>query len=174
MRPAAPIPANSDRLTILQSGYGWSSFAEIVAASSTWLGTMKEGARLARMTVTVAVFGAICLGISIGWIVRFFLERFSEYNSKILASTVSVLSGGGLLAILKVLTQDKEPQHWLVDAMFCYPIGLALGLIVLYPWTLKWDASARNSIASDLQWAKIWAKKRDEQYGPDIARERQE
>ena len=64
--------------------------------------------------------GATCLGIVIGWLVRYFLKRFKNYTPQILGSLISILFGG---AILFFLEKGK-------DAIWFYPIGLLIGFIV--------------------------------------------
>ena len=71
------------------------------------------------MQVIPAV-GATCLGIVIGWLVRYFIRRFETFNPQILGSVVSILLGG---AVVRFLEADKT-------VWWFYPIGLLLGFIV--------------------------------------------
>jgi NhaP-type Na+/H+ or K+/H+ antiporter len=69
------------------------------------------------------LIGSICLGIVMGWLVRYFLARFEQFNAKILGSVASVLCGG---IVLRFLGND------LFYAVTGYPIGLLIG-VVAYP-----------------------------------------
>ena len=44
--------------------------------------------------------GALCLGLVMGWLVRYFLDRFTQFNAKALGSVASVLAGGVILKLL--------------------------------------------------------------------------
>lgn len=49
------------------------------------------------MIITLA--GSLSLGVTIGWIVRYFLARLTRFDVKALAAVVSILTGGGPLPI---------------------------------------------------------------------------
>jgi hypothetical protein len=102
------------------------------------IGFGEIAARLPLMTKDewLVAAGCACLGLTIGWLVRFFIDKYKEYNAKILNSTVSVFFGGCIVAFLKYLA-NKE-TNLLVPASF-YLIGLPVGMIVLYPLILHWD-----------------------------------
>ena len=74
--------------------------------------------------VLIIVSGALCLGIVIGWLVRYFLNRLREYTVQSLASIVTILVGG---TITKFLDSDPFSLGTRV-----YPIGLLIGILV-YP-----------------------------------------
>jgi hypothetical protein len=69
--------------------------------------------------------GSICLGVVIGWLVRFFLERSKRFTLKVLSGVVSVITGAAVTEVLG----SYHVAHW------AYPIGLLIGLLA-YPWLL--------------------------------------
>jgi hypothetical protein len=85
--------------------------------------------------------GCMCLGLTIGWLVRFFVEKYKEYDAKILNSTVTVFFGGCVVAFLKWIAKDAN-TNLLVPASF-YLIGLPIGMLVLYPMVRHWDTQFR-------------------------------
>lgn len=68
----------------------------------------------------VAATGATCLGIVIGWLVRYFIRRFNAFNPQVLGSVVSILAGG---VVVKFLEADKT-------VWWFYPIGLFIGFVL--------------------------------------------
>jgi hypothetical protein len=68
----------------------------------------------------IPAIGATCLGIVIGWLVRFFLFRMKTFVVKGLGSIVSVLVGG---TAIRFLATDKT-------VWWFYPIGLLVGFVV--------------------------------------------
>jgi uncharacterized membrane protein len=68
----------------------------------------------------VPAIGATCLGIVIGYLVRYFVRRFKNYTPKALSSVVSIILGGG---VVKFLSTDQL-------AWWFYPIGLLIGFMV--------------------------------------------
>jgi hypothetical protein len=74
--------------------------------------------------VLLIISGALCLGIVIGWLVRYFLNRLREYTVQSLASIVAILVGG---TITKFLDSDPFSLGTRV-----YPVGLLIGILV-YP-----------------------------------------
>jgi hypothetical protein len=84
------------------------------------------------------VVGSICLGIVLGWLTRYFLARFQQFNVKIFSSVVSVICGG------VVIRMFPDPYHY---AGWFYPVGLLLG-ILLYP-LISWGEHLRAKPASD-------------------------
>jgi hypothetical protein len=64
--------------------------------------------------------GACSLGIVIGWLVRYFIRRFTTFNPQVLSTLVSILVGG---VVIRFLDGDKT-------AWWFYPIGLLIGFIV--------------------------------------------
>ena len=67
----------------------------------------------------VAVIGALCLGIIIGWLVRELVPRFKNVSVKVLSAVVSVVIGGVVLAFLSRASDDTT--------IWFYPIGLIVG-----------------------------------------------
>ncbi len=74
----------------------------------------------------VEALGAVSLGVVIGWLVSYFVRRFKKFNPQILASTIPIFIGGGVIKFL----QDNSSAIWF------YPIGLLIGfsLNVLFAW----------------------------------------
>jgi hypothetical protein len=68
----------------------------------------------------VPPIGAMCLGIVIGWLVRFFIWRFETFSPSVLSSVISILLGGGITRFL-----SADPNVW-----WFYPIGLLVGFVV--------------------------------------------
>lgn len=77
----------------------------------------------------VPMIGATCLGIVMGWLVRYFLERFTQFNIRILTSVVSVLCGG---AVIKMFPDPFQYAGWF------YPVGLLVGVLA-YPLIAHWE-----------------------------------
>ncbi|MBI4521938.1 MAG: hypothetical protein HY701_13960 [Gemmatimonadetes bacterium] len=85
----------------------------------------------------VPAVGAFALGIVIGWLVRYFVRRFSTFTPQVLGTVVSIMLGG---AVVKFLEADKV-------VWWFYPIGLLAGFIIytaLAIWLLTRDRSRRN------------------------------
>ena len=78
----------------------------------------------------IMVIGAFCLGVTIGWLVRFFLARLEKFDIKALAAVVSILVGGAVARFL-----GGDPFH---VATWMYPIGLLVGVLA-YPLIAKLD-----------------------------------
>lgn len=74
-----------------------------------------------------AIVGSLCLGIVMGWLVRYFLERFSQFNAKVLGSVVSVIAGGVIVHLFEGNNPITQYAHWY------YFIGLLPGILV-YPY----------------------------------------
>jgi hypothetical protein len=68
----------------------------------------------------VPIVGCISLGIVIGWLTRYFIYRFKEFNSQILSSVVMLLVGGTVVRFL-----EEDATIW-----WYYPIGLLAGFII--------------------------------------------
>ena len=71
------------------------------------------------MDFEVPAVGAFLLGVFVGYLVWYFLVRFEApaFNTKVLASVISVAAGGAIAAFLDV---DPSDRWW-------YPIGLIAG-----------------------------------------------
>lgn len=118
----APAEDRRDELGLsrrLTSDTGWA--CAVVQESETATATSGQYSILPRMIGPVA--GSMCLGVVIGWLIRYFLARFTEFNVRIFTSIVSVLCGG---AIIKMFPDPYQYAGWF------YPIGLLLG-VILYP-----------------------------------------
>jgi hypothetical protein len=62
----------------------------------------------------------MCLGVVLGWLVRFFLARLKQFNVKVLSSVASILCGGEIVRIL------PDPFQY---AWWFYPVGLLIGIL---------------------------------------------
>jgi uncharacterized membrane protein len=69
---------------------------------------------------SVPAIGATCLGMVVGWLVRYFIRRFDKFNAQVLGSIVSILAGG---AVVRFLEADRT-------VWWFYPIGLFLGFVL--------------------------------------------
>jgi hypothetical protein len=69
------------------------------------------------VTQYVPAIGATCLGIVIGYLVRYFIRRFSNFGAGALGSVITIILGG---AVIKFLEADRS-------VWWFYPIGLFLG-----------------------------------------------
>lgn len=76
------------------------------------------------------ILGSLCLGVVLGWLVRYFLDRFKTFNTKVFGSVVSILCGG---VVAKLLPDPFGYWGWF------YPVGLLLG-VLLYPLISAFDA----------------------------------
>jgi len=76
------------------------------------------------MQNVVPSIGSTCLGIVIGWLVRFFIWRFKQFSPSVLSAVVSVILGG---AVAKYLGPTNDPNVW-----WFYPIGLLVGFVVYH------------------------------------------
>ena len=72
------------------------------------------------MSHVVAAIGATCLGIVVGWLVRYFIRRFTSFSAASLTSVVSIVAGGAAIKFL-----GKDNSVW-----WYYPIGLFLGFAI--------------------------------------------
>jgi hypothetical protein len=75
------------------------------------------------VTQYVPAIGATCLGIVIGYLVRYFIRRFSNFGAGALGSVITIILGG---AVIKFLEADRS-------VWWFYPIGLFLGF-AFYQW----------------------------------------
>jgi hypothetical protein len=73
--------------------------------------------------MNIPAIGATCLGIVIGWLIRYFLFRFENFNPKVLGSTISLIAGGVVISFLQSNTPDKT-------VVWFYPIGVLGGFII--------------------------------------------
>lgn len=68
----------------------------------------------------IPFIGAACLGMVVGFLVRYFIRRFDKYGPAALGSVLTIVLGG---AAVKYLQEDKS-------VWWCYPIGLFLGFVI--------------------------------------------
>jgi len=68
------------------------------------------------------IIGAICLGIVVGWLIRYFLERFKRFDAKVLGTIVGIIVGG---VISKFLLSDP-----FLYSLNYYPVGLLIGILM--------------------------------------------
>jgi hypothetical protein len=78
----------------------------------------------------VVAAGSSCLGILVGTLVGFYVQEAEEWDRKALYGSVSVLVGGGAIALLHFLAGTAGPtrEYWF------YPIGLLAGFVVGTVW----------------------------------------
>ena len=86
------------------------------------------------MTI-IGSIGATCLGIVIGWLVRYFIRRFTRFTPMVLGSVLSIVLGG---AVLKFLAADKSLWAF-------YPTGLLLGFVLYHFSALSAAGGSRGS-----------------------------
>jgi hypothetical protein len=90
---------------------------------------------------TAPNIGSCSMGVVMGVLVWFFVGKFKQYNSKVLASTASVLSGG---AVIKAFGWNSAYS----DASWYYPIGL-LAATTLYWLVILASKDAAKFFAED-------------------------
>ena len=62
-----------------------------------------------------------------GWLVRYFLDRFQQFNAKVLGSVVSIIAGGVLVYVFEGSDPIAQYARWF------YFMGLLVG-VLLYPY----------------------------------------
>jgi hypothetical protein len=75
------------------------------------------------MTIAMGILAAVgitCLGIIIGWLVRFSVEKFKDVTPKVLTSVVSLILGGVITGFIS----RTAAESWV---LLFYPIGLVIG-----------------------------------------------
>src|SRR5690349_6772044 len=92
----------------------------------------------------VVAAGSLCLGIVIGYLVRYFIRRFQKFTPAALTSVVSILVGG---AVAKFF-QTSDQAAW---ALWLYPVGLLLGFaiytaVVLMAYKQRWPKDVRGEL----------------------------
>jgi len=73
------------------------------------------------MEETFATIGSACFGIFVGFVFRYFLERFETYDVKKLSAVLVVPLGSTLIVFLKNFGTSSRPA---------YTLGLVLGLVL--------------------------------------------
>jgi NhaP-type Na+/H+ or K+/H+ antiporter len=68
----------------------------------------------------IEAIGSLCLGIVVGWLVRYFIRRFKTYSPSILGSLLTVFLGG---SILKLVSTGQ-------DTFWFYSIGIFCGFVI--------------------------------------------
>jgi hypothetical protein len=71
--------------------------------------------------------GATSMGVLIGALVGWFVNEAEEMSEKILVSSASVLSGGGVLALFHFLADPTAPKR----ELWLYPCGLLIGFVIV-------------------------------------------
>jgi uncharacterized membrane-anchored protein YhcB (DUF1043 family) len=64
-----------------------------------------------------------CLGAVIGYLIMYFVTRFTSYTPKVLGSLISVILGGTVVGFLGKLSNIRQVFSY-------YVIGLAIGVVV--------------------------------------------
>ena len=72
--------------------------------------------------MNIPAVGATSLGVVIGWLVRYFIRRFTKFTPMVFGSLVSIVLGG---ATIKFLDADKT-------VWWFYPIGLLIGFVLYH------------------------------------------
>jgi hypothetical protein len=68
--------------------------------------------------------GSACLGAVIGYLVMYFLTRFTTYTPKVLGSLISVILGGTVVGFIGKLGSNLK------DVFAYYLIGVLIGVAV--------------------------------------------
>jgi hypothetical protein len=93
----------------------------------------------------IVSIGVTCLGVVIGWLVRYFIRRFKTFGPGALSSVVSILLGG---TVAKFLTVDKT-------TIWFYPVGLLVGFVayqVIGMILLRGSSLAATSLRNGLMY----------------------
>ena len=72
--------------------------------------------------ISTPTIGVACLGIIMGWLVRYFIRRLRKFGPMILGMIVAVILGTGV-AVRYMGGVDRN--NW-----WFYPIGLFLGVVI--------------------------------------------
>lgn len=94
------------------------------------------------MASVVIPIGVTCLGIVVGWMVRYFIRRFTKFGPGVLSSLLSIILGG---AVLKFLSVDNV-------TIWFYPIGLFVGFVayqVIVMTLIKGDVAVVDAAPKD-------------------------
>ena len=72
--------------------------------------------------------GCCALGIVVGGIAWHFVTRMTQFDTKALGSVISIIAGAGVLTIFQAVAgkANKLPRE-----LYCYPIGLLIGVGVV-------------------------------------------
>jgi hypothetical protein len=71
--------------------------------------------------------GCFCLGALIGVLVRYYVSEAEKMTLKVLASSISVLAGSGVIGIFHLM----DPNGAASNAYWFYPVGLLVGFAVV-------------------------------------------
>jgi hypothetical protein len=70
------------------------------------------------------VIGTLCIGLLIGSFVGYFLNEADEMSDAVLRTSVSILAGGGVVALFGLLAPGGVSRE-----VWFYPIGLLVGFV---------------------------------------------
>ena len=93
------------------------------------------------MNSVAPAIGSLCLGIVIGWLVRYFIKRFKSFSPSVLSSVISIIGGA---TATRLLASDST-------VVWYYPMGLLIGFIaytVTVLWIIKMKIRTSNHSAS--------------------------
>lgn len=80
----------------------------------------------------VVSLGSLSMGAVFGWMLRYFLIRMRDFESKNLALLITAVIGSTVVAVF----QPFGGGHDLPPEFFYYPIGLAIGFFAQAVWNL--------------------------------------
>ncbi len=84
----------------------------------------------------VPAVGAMCLGIVIGWLTRYFVFRFNSFKPMTLTAVISAIVGGTVVGFL-----GADKSVW-----WFYPIGLLIGFVVYAVVARRAGAPSRGAV----------------------------
>lgn len=74
----------------------------------------------------VIILGSTCMGIAMGWLVRYLLERIMAFDVKALGAVVPIIIGAVMLGFFQLV----GGVHGITREFFFYPVGLILGVFI--------------------------------------------
>src|SRR5689334_8111300 len=73
----------------------------------------------------LTVVGVVTLGLAIGLLVGWFINEDEPFTAKGLTTSISVLTGAGVLGIFKYVSPGGSTREF-----WFYPVGILIGLLV--------------------------------------------